>query len=385
MALIEFALFLDEDFSGFFSEKRMFIFSLVFPGLSLSCSMFPLFPSDQDYPMSLSRRHGFTLIELLVVIAIIAILIALLLPAVQQAREAARRTQCKNNFKQIGLSLHNYHDTFNGFPLGVTTGQPGGWGHSFWLGLLPYADQAPLFNSLTFNGAHVGYTGAGVGQSFNGPLVRGLVLPYLACPSSPIPDRKDTGAGIVTQISHYAGIAGAVDDAAGTVNGFFNTIPSLNSDNCCSCTAQGIHALGGSLLPNRSLNFRDMTDGTSNVAMVSEQSDFGKNASNQPVVITNNHGWMMGTDTTSQTGSSRRFNLTTVRYAPNAVKQVGAVGGLPGVCNNDGANNGIYSPHVGGVHVLLADGTVRFISDNIDLTNLKRLMTRSDGGTLSEF
>lgn len=128
-----------------------------------------------------------------------------------------------------------------------------------------------------------------------------------------------------------------------------------------------------------------MTDGTSNVAMVSEQSDFGKNASNQPVVITNNHGWMMGTDTTSQTGSSRRFNLTTVRYAPNAVKQVGAVGGLPGVCNNDGANNGIYSPHVGGVHVLLADGTVRFISDNIDLTNLKRLMTRSDGGTLSEF
>jgi prepilin-type N-terminal cleavage/methylation domain-containing protein len=333
-----------------------------------------------------SRRHGFTLIELLVVIAIIAILIALLLPAVQQAREAARRTQCKNNFKQIGLALHNYHDTYNGFPLGVTTGQPGGWGHSFWLGLLPYTDQAPLFNSLTFNGRSIGYTGDGVGNTVNGPLVRGLRIPFLACPSSPLPIFKDTGGGIQSQISHYAGIAGAVDDPVGTANGFFNSTasPQLNSDNCCTCTVQGIHARGGMLLPNISLNFRDMTDGTSNVMVVSEQSDFAKNATDQQVVITNNHGWMMGTDSLSQTAGSRRFNLTTVRYAPNAVKQTGGTA-LPGVCNNDGANNGIYSPHVGGAHVLLGDGTVRFVGDNINLTNLKRLATRNDGGVLSEF
>ena len=99
--------------------------------------------------MVTKRQKGFTLIELLVVIAIIAVLIALLLPAVQQAREAARRTQCKNNLKQIGLALHNYHDTFSQFPsgFGVTARNSSGgerWGHSQWVTLLPYVDQAPL-------------------------------------------------------------------------------------------------------------------------------------------------------------------------------------------------------------------------------------------------
>ncbi len=91
--------------------------------------------------------RGFTLIELLVVIAIIAILIALLLPAVQQAREAARRTQCKNNLKQLGLAVHNYHDTFNGFQLGCNATIVNGWGNSLWVGLLPYFDQAPMYNA----------------------------------------------------------------------------------------------------------------------------------------------------------------------------------------------------------------------------------------------
>ena len=105
----------------------------------------------------LKLNHGFTLIELLVVIAIIAVLIALLLPAVQQAREAARRTQCKNNLKQIGLAIHNYHDAFNLVPpgwVGVTMGQPdvsgiNGWG---WASrLLPQIDQAPLRNLINDN------------------------------------------------------------------------------------------------------------------------------------------------------------------------------------------------------------------------------------------
>ena len=100
--------------------------------------------------------RGFTLVELLVVIAIIAVLIALLLPAVQQAREAARRTQCKNNLKQIGLALHNYHDNYNALPpgwIGVTNGGPdiyglNGWG---WASrILPQIDQSPLYNQLNF-------------------------------------------------------------------------------------------------------------------------------------------------------------------------------------------------------------------------------------------
>ena len=337
-----------------------------------------------------SRLRGFTLIELLVVIAIIAILIALLLPAVQQAREAARRTQCKNNFKQIGLALHNYHDTFTRMPIGVTTSSSGGWGHSFWIGLLPYMDQAPLFSQFVPNGPSTGYTGGGTtsaGQMINGPLVRGKLLPTLACPSSPLPNFKDTGGGIQTQVAHYVGISGAVDDAVGTTNGFYNSTatPQFNSDNCCSCTVQGIHARGGTLLANDCINFKDMTDGTSNIIMVSEQSDFAMNTTNQQVMITNNHGWMMGTDNLSQTGSPRRFNLTTVRYAPNAVKRSGAVGALAGVCNNDGANNGIFSPHSGGVHALMGDGTVRFLSENIELGTLKRLCTRNDGQVVGEF
>jgi prepilin-type N-terminal cleavage/methylation domain-containing protein len=332
------------------------------------------------------RRRGFTLIELLVVIAIIAILIALLLPAVQQAREAARRTQCKNNLKQIALALHNYNDVYNTFPIGNNAN---GWGVSFWVGLLPYVEQGNVFSQMSFDGPSAGYTGGGAtapnpGQLINGPLVRGKVFQFLACASSPLPTLKDTGGGIQTQIANYAGIAGAVDDAPGGV--FFNSTgsPQLNSDNCCSCPVQGVHARGGVLVAIKAVKFADITDGTSNVMAVSEQSDFAKNAASQNVVITNNHGWMMGTSGLSETTNQRHFNLTTVRYPPNAVK---AVGGsvLPGVCNNDGANNGLYSPHTGGVQCALADGSARFISENIDLVTLKRLATRNDGQVLGEF
>lgn len=332
------------------------------------------------------RQKGFTLIELLVVIAIIAVLIALLLPAVQQAREAARRSQCKNNLKQIGLALHNYHDTFDKFPLGVRDSVPGGWGISFWIGLLPYMDQAPMYNQMDLSGLSPGYTGGGAtstGQTINGPLARGKVIPLLKCPSSPLPDTKDTGGGIFTQISNYAGISGAVNDA---VPGFVNSSASsqINSDNCCTCAVQGIHARGGVLVANRALGFRDMVDGSSNIIVVSEQSDFAKNAAGAQVQITNNHGWMMGTNGLSEVTTQRRFNLTTIRYAPNAVKQVGGTA-LPGVCNNDGANNGVYSPHVGGVQALLGDGSCRFISENLDLTTLKRVATRNDGQVTGEF
>jgi len=332
------------------------------------------------------RSQGFTLIELLVVIAIIAILIALLLPAVQQAREAARRTQCKNNLKQIGLALHNYNDVYGVFPIGNNSSFPDGWGISFWVSLLPYMEQSGLYNQMTFSGQSPGYTGQGTGNTVNGPLVRGKSFAFLACPSSPLPVFKDTGAGIQTQISQYVGISGAVNDAVGGPFQNSSGTPDLPSDNCCSCVVQGVHARGGVLLPFKAVAFRDITDGTSNVMAVSEQSDFAKNAANVQVLITNNHGWMMGTAGvgSGEGTNQRRFNLTTIRYAPNAVKAVGGTG-LQGVCNNDGANNGIFSPHTGGVQTVLCDGSARFISENIDLTTLKRVATRNDGQVVGEF
>jgi len=122
-------------------------------------------------------RRGFTLIELLVVIAIIGVLIALLLPAVQAAREAARRAQCINNLKQLGLGLHNYHDSVGAVPMGFAGG--GGWEQ--WtpvIMLLPYIEQKPLFDSINFTGnIGSGYTGG-----LNSTAIKSTVSVY-QCPS----------------------------------------------------------------------------------------------------------------------------------------------------------------------------------------------------------
>src|SRR5690606_568067 len=138
----------------------------------------------------------------------------------------------------------------------------GRWGVSFWTGLLPYLDQAPVYNQFSFNGPSPGYT-CELGGSINGDFLRGKTVPFLNCPSSPLPATKDTGGGRIMQISKYVGISGAVDDAApGT---FVNSSVSaqFNSDNCCSCPAQGIHARGGTLLAIKVINFKDLTDGSS--------------------------------------------------------------------------------------------------------------------------
>lgn len=337
------------------------------------------------------RRRGFTLIELLVVIAIIAILIALLLPAVQQAREAARRTQCRNNLKNWGLAVHNYHDQANTFPLGAISGQGGSWGTSFYAALLPQIDQAPLFNRLNFSGTHLGWTGSG-GGGINGAAIGGIFIPPMFCPSSPYDQMiQDTNGGVLQTAASYVGISGAVDEDKNSTNppaadtdGFIEQRERPGAD-CCATNAQnGIISEGGVMIVNQKLNIAKITDGTSTTIMMGECSDYAVDPTNntrQDIRGSSPHGWLMGVagvgPVTNWDGTaSRRFNITTVRYAPGTKNY-----NLPGIHNNHGPNNPLISAHTGGTHALYADGHVSFIGNNVNLSLLKAVCSRDDGGT----
>ena len=345
--------------------------------------------------LRLEIRRGFTLIELLVVIAIIAILVALLLPAVQQAREAARRTQCKNNLKQIGLALHNYHDNFNGFPIGSRNSVWGTsssyFGMSWWVGLLPYLELGALSDQLTMNGRHPGSMAptAQEGYNINAPLVNGLEIQAMRCPSSPVPLlRRPNDHDVVCP--HYTGVAGATNDGAGG---------NFNANNCdrfwrveaSNGSAHGVMTAGGVLVPLRSIKMRDITDGSSNTLVVGEQSDFGRNAANAPVEINNRQGFLCGTVQYSPTQGDCNtptlalvFNTTALRYAINT-KLTTLEGIAASASSNSSMNNGLFSPHKGGAQVVFADGSVRFLSENMNLRTLKCLATRDDGEVVGEY
>lgn len=307
------------------------------------------------------RQSGFTLIELLVVIAIIAILIALLLPAVQQAREAARRTQCKNHLKQVGLALHNYHDTFLTFPPGNLRGNAG-HGPTAWVHILPYVDQAPQYNKVNFS-LQGTWWGGTAGPPVGGPhgaTWNGFVVPGFNCPSSTLDTRKSYNAGQnVWQRGHYTLLEGSVGISEVATN------------------TNGIRSNGGMFTRDRNFNFRDMTDGSSNIIMVAEQSAFGRDSTNTNNVDYRSDGsdslWM-GTDY-----GNRCFNTTTVRYSINTKNS-----SLDGA-GTQSCNTPVQSAHTGGAHVLMGDGTVRFVSENLNFDTLRFLASRADGNVVGEF
>ncbi|MFN3152934.1 DUF1559 domain-containing protein [Bremerella sp.] len=325
--------------------------------------------------MTKPKSHGgFTLVELLVVIAIIGVLIALLLPAVQQAREAARRMQCSNNLKQIGLAFHNYHDIHRSFPYGARAiGNT--FGPSWWAGLLPFIEQNSLFEKLdlTVNNA---------GWSANASVLIRQPAPVMVCPSFPGEVHGGHYSDSWDSKSTYVGISGA--DISTTA---FTESRVGTCCNCCTHTGtqnDGIIAAGGLLIANKTLRFRDITDGTSNTLMVSEISGplYTANASSlstisgEKVMATpaGHHGWLMGAGGGGTTPTARAFNLTTIRYQPNSSNY-----DRPGINLNFGPNIPLLSSHPGGVMGLNGDGHVSFLAETIDLNLLKLLATRDDG------
>lgn len=313
----------------------------------------------------LLRRLGFTLIELLVVIAIIAVLIALLLPAVQQAREAARRTQCKNNLKQLGLAMHTYHDTLNGFPLASA----GAVSKPNWrVFILPYLDQAPLFNQLdTTNGNFLGNGYAGTTAVLNG-----FKMEVFNCPSSPLDTNNTIAPGGRAynnpnrgQTHRYVGISGATAD------------PANRGTSVCAAGSYGsIYCRNGLIVPFLFTRIRDCIDGTSNTMLVAEQSGMVDNGD-----LSNNYygGWS-GSGGTAPPGDTHwGTGNTAIRYPINQKTSAA------GADQTWTANTIVNSFHTGGIHVLLADGSVRFISENLDFNTLNKLACKDDGTVIGEF
>lgn len=335
------------------------------------------------------NRRGFTLVELLVVIAIIAVLIALLLPAVQQAREAARRSSCVNNMKQLAVAMHNYHDQWGAFPIGALHSQTPGLrsnldrGTSFFVALLPFVEQASLYNELKDSAAG-GVGNTDIANNVNGQVFDGRRLSVLSCPSSPLPQLTDplttTPHGVM--MPTYVGISGAATVGGG---------PNPDSEP----TYNGVMASSGILVPNRSVNFSDVSDGSTNTMMLGEQSSYARDAAGNEIDLrsSNSHGAWVGSTGSGIPGDGTWFcrdfeswNITTIRYPVNFLDATAAqAGGATGVGPEDGANRPLQSIHPGGANIALTDGSVRFISESVDYTLLTNLANRSDGNEISDF
>lgn len=323
-------------------------------------------------------KRAFTLIELLVVIAIIAILIALLLPAVQQAREAARRTQCKNNMKQLGLALHNYHDVFNMFPyasnaaastVNNNASMPMYKNQTGWVMLLPYFEQSALYASIDHNAAMGRWANGGSkplasgGPTTANAAASAVKLIALLCPSD---SGRQTFPGFDGNYGCETGIASYKSNYGFSASGQPSTL--------WSNLGQATRTMFGA---QSNTNMRDLTDGTSNTVAIAETTlnvydgITGSWACNQHVGN--------GLDFANLNGQRKINDWDCCGWGPGTPWSIKNPAGTLGEWGTVG------SLHTGGVQVLLGDGSVRFISENLDATTRQRLGYISDGNVLGEF
>ncbi len=305
-------------------------------------------------------RRGFTLIELLVVIAIIAILVALLLPAVQQAREAARRTSCKNNMKQIGLGLHNYHDTHRVFPPGgVSTVSnalatfcsqaPGSGGISFsqapWtVAILPFIDESPRYDSFNYS---AGFISIQDNAAFGNADVanRTAWLRFNSkyqCPSDPV-------AGAESGINSYFGVQGG------------------ETAFCSNSSGLRVWMKDGMLYHNSNTRMRDVVDGTSNVFLVGETHYQSSSYVNTQFYRWASSDWPRSLGQPAQVAAAVLPINSLVPHKTNGSPTFDAQSRLFG------------SYHSGGCQFTMTDGSVHFVSQSIDMSIYRGMAKRADG------